>query len=100
MADINTRWAAIIVARYLDEQHLERHRDIDYVSKVISNTIGGGLTPDGRNYEFGRTINEVEFYEADSEEHARKIAQRFDQLWGKSQIRQRLSVLARTVRQK
>jgi hypothetical protein len=98
MSDMNTRWATIVVAQHLDEQHLERHRDIDYVARVISNTQGREMTPNGRNYEFGRTNNEVEFYEADSEEHARKIANRFDELWENSHIRQRLSVLARTVR--
>jgi hypothetical protein len=42
----------------------------------------------------GFTVNKVDFYEADSEEQALEIAQRFNDLWKKG-VYQKPSVLAK-----
>ena len=97
MSDIGTRWAVIVVDRFLNEQHLERHRDSDYYARVITNTQGRELTHNGRNYVFGGTINEVEFFEVDNETQAKKLANKFNKLWESKRIRQSLHKLAKSL---
>lgn len=95
MSEIRTRWAVVIIARHLEEQHLPRHREIDYVAKVITNTIGAELTESGRNYVFGGTINEVDFYEVASEEIARRLASKFNENWSSKKLCQKLNRLTK-----
>lgn len=97
MSDRETRWAVVVVDRFLNEQHLQYHRDSDYVAKVITNTQGRELTPDGRDYVFGNTMNEVEFFEVDNETQAKKLANEFNKLWESKRIRQNLHKLAKAL---
>jgi hypothetical protein len=93
MAARGTRWGVVVVERGLSGWQGEHHLDADYIAKVITNSQGGKMTRDGRDYTFGRTVGENDFYETDTEPEAVALAERFNRLSGK-RLWQKLKKLA------